>query len=291
MCQFDVSRYPYPCHTFVYRLVHRCRQNITHCKRVDLRQKHIRKEEPCRHPEVCNWCYSMEGLGKDDAMKHWNEAKSAPLTLRMEASVLPMPEPALVAKFVEYDGTTYYVSPSEFQHRILPTLLSEANAKRAMKESKATKKDGTSSPVIVVTPDWKATPKPTATVGGLEAVTFTANHAAQTETPPISKSTIANHRNSNTETGRDNKSGAGYFIQPHFSPNQNQLSGQLAYEWKFNEGVDPQGRFVVAVNHRWNVQQFPERFLYQPWYTSTQPQNQMHREYYYPMYQQNACFF
>lgn len=284
MCQFDVSRYFYPCHTSVYRLVRRCHQTIPHCRKMELRQKHIRKEEPCKHPEVCNWCCSMQGLAKDAVVEHWNKAKA----LHTESPALSMSEPAPEAKFVEYDGTTYYVSPSEFHHRILPTLLSEANAKKAMRESKAIKQDATGPLVMAVAPDWGKTPEKPA--GGLEAVCFTANHVAQAKTPPIYNATMTNHGNTNAEPGQGNKSGTGCFIQPQYLSNQNPLSGQLAYEWKFSEGVDLQRRFIVAVNHRWNVQRFPERVIYQPWYTGINPQNPIYGGYRYPMYQQSNYF-
>lgn len=294
MCQFDVSRYLYPCNTFVYRLVHRCRQTVPHCMKVDLRQRHIRKGEPCRHPEVCNWCCSMKGLGKDAVMKHWNEVKSLPLTLHMGSLALPVPESAREsapeAKFVEYDGTTYYIPPSEFQHRILPTLLREACAKRrAKKDTKMAKKDGAGTPVIVVTPGWKGTPeKPIATVNGLDPVVFTAEYAVKTKVPFISNTTITNRKYINTATSQENKLRAGYFAQPQYSLSQNQLSGHLYCEWKFNEGIDQQGRFVVAVNHHWNTQQFPERVLYQSWYI--QSENPIYGGYRYPMYQQDYFF-
>lgn len=216
----------------------------------------------------------MEGLAKDAVMEHWNKAKSAPLA---EAPALSMSGLAPEAKFVEYDGTTYYVSPSEFHHRILPTLLSEANAKRAARESKGMKQDATGPLVTAVTLDWGTTP--TTAAGGLETVCFTTNHA-----------TVTNHRNTNAEPGQDNKSGTRYFIQPHYPPSQNPLGGELAYEWKFNEGIDPQGRFIVAVNHRWNVQQFPERAPYQLWYTGIHPQDPMYGGYHYPIYQHNGYF-
>lgn len=273
MCQFDVSRYLYPCHTSVYRLVRRCHQTVPHCRKMELRQKHIRKKEPCRHPEVCNWCCSMEGLAKDAVTEHWNKAKPAPLALRTETPVLSMSELAPEAKFVEYDGTTYYVSPSEFHRRILPTLLSEANAKRAARESKAIKQDATGPLVAAATP------------GSLETVCFTANHVAQPKIPPIYNATMTNHGNTNADPGTR------YFMQPHYPLSQNPPNGQLAYEWKLNEGVDPQGRFIVAVNHHWNVQQFPERVLYQPWYTSIHPQYPMYGGHHYPIYQQNGYFY
>lgn len=262
--------------------------------KVDLRQRHVRKGEPCRHPEVCNWCCSMEGLGKDAVMQHWNEVKSLPLALHMGVPAPPVQESTPEAKLVEYGGTTYYVPPSEFRHRILPTLLREAGAKnRAKKYSKATKRDGISPPVIVVTPDWKTAPqKSTTTVGDLEKVIFTAGDAVKTRThiPHISKTSTTNHKYTSAATIQGNRLGAGYFVRPQYSPGQNQFSGQLCCEWKFSEGVDQQGRFVVAVNHFWDIQQFPERVLYQPWYTCIQSQNPMYKGYRDPIYQDHMYF-
>lgn len=283
MCQFDVSRYLYPCHTFVYRLVRQCHQAAPLCRKVDLRQRHVRTEEPCRHPEVCNWCSSMEGLGKDAVIKHWNEAKSMHPTLHVGAPALPVPGSVPDEKFVEYDGTTYYVPPSDFQHRILP-LLKEANAKRAINNSKVTKQDDTGQPVVVVTPNWEW--KPTAAVGGLKTVV--ADHVAQPNIPLISKPTMPNRRNTNAATVQGNRPEAVYFIQPQCPLSHVPFAGHLSCEWKFNKRIDPQGRFITAVNHCWNVQKFPERDLYQPWSTSIQPQNFIYGGYYYPMYHPNV---
>lgn len=236
----------------------------------------------------------MEGLGKDAVMKHWNEVKSLPLTLHMGVPAPPVPEPTPEAKFVEYDGTTYYVPPSEFRHRILPTLLREAGAKKRVKKySETTKQDGIGPPVIVVTPDWKPVPQePITTVGDLEKVIFTAEDAVKTHIPHIPhilKTSITNHKYISAATSQGDRLGTDCFVQPQYSLSQSQFSGQLCCGWKFNEGVDQQGRFVVAVNHFWDIHQFPERVLYQPWYTCIQSQNPMHKGYRYPIYQDYFC--
>lgn len=282
MCQFDVSQYVYPCHTFVYRLVHRCGQAVTRCRKVALRQRHIRKDGPCRHPEVCNWCFSVKSLGKDAVMKFWNEAKSSLLALHMGTPVLPAPVPVLEADSVEYNGTTYYVSPSEFQHCILPTILKETTTKRTSCGNKTAKRK-TGSPVVVSTPDWKKVAEKSAAAMSLETVVYTADKATQMHPPLITKPTRTNRRNTNIAIiGREHKSGRGYFIQP-----QNdfpELCRRPFGEWKFHEEVDQQGRFIVAVSHCWNVQ-FPESAPYHPWPTSIQPGSLIYEEYLYPIYQ------
>lgn len=204
-------------------------------------------------------------------MKHWNEVKSLPLTLHMGVPAPPVPESTPEVKFVEYDGTTYYVPPSEFRHRILPTLLMEVGAKRAKNYSKATKKDSTDPLVITTTPDRKAAPQnPTTTMGDLEKVIFTAGDAVKTHIPHIPKASITNHKYIPAVTSQGNRLKAGCFVRPQYSPSQNQFNGQLCCEWKFDEGVDRQGRFVVVVNHFWDIRQFPKSVLYQPWYTCIQ---------------------
>lgn len=167
----------------------------------------------------------------------------------MEVPALPEPE----ANFVEYDGTTYYVSPSEFQHRILPKISQKRNAERVVHDNKAAKRNGTNSPVIVVTPDWRESPeKPVATVGS-ETIVDTADEPTQVNNPLILEPTVTGCRKINTKTSDENKLEAYYpILSPGPLPQNDFLPfrKQSICGWKFQEEIDPKGRFMVAVNYR-----------------------------------------
>jgi hypothetical protein len=153
MCQYDVSHHISPCNTFIYYLTHLCRRAKGpghRCMVVNLRQKHVRQGSPCGHPSVCDWCRYMP-FG--DGGELWNEAKSTPYGYGAEAVAgfppliidpagLPIPIPTIPAQLVqtgsgvgagpvEYDGTTYYVSPEEFQRRIWPEIQERKRKKAA----------------------------------------------------------------------------------------------------------------------------------------------------------------
>lgn len=264
MCQFDVSQYIYPCHTFVYRLTQRCRQPVQPCRKINLRQKHVRKEGPCRHPEVCDWCLSVSGLAKEAVMNLWNSVRFMSTNLHtIEAPVLPVQwVPSPDGGSVEYNGTTYYVPLDEFQQRILPNLLKEAEAKRSRYTPQTARLNNkTGDPVIVVSPDRKS----------LETSTAVANLAP---TPSISRTGGVTPGATAMAPGYHPLSGNGILS----------LEEWPLCDWKSHGGFDRQGRFIITVSHRWDkIQQ-----LCYPEFIRTQPVDLMYGGYHHPMFQQRG---
>lgn len=141
MCTFDIHFYPHPCHTFLYRLVQPCRRPVRRCMNIILRQRHVRREGPCRQPSVCNWCSSsVPGLDKLTMMKNWRLARSSAYIPTTQAFSSP-PTPTLPEQnfrditanpeassgnrsegITVYLGTTYYVPPEVFHREVLPEL-------------------------------------------------------------------------------------------------------------------------------------------------------------------------
>lgn len=130
MCKYDLHVYPEPCWTYLYRLVQKCRgstENGRTCKSITIRQKHMRKEGPCRQFRACVWCMAHSDEGREAILTAWRHVKDDPLhgyypklsatgnTPKTFQNTSDMQLPTDYS--TEYRGTTYYGHlPLTFDH-------------------------------------------------------------------------------------------------------------------------------------------------------------------------------